>query len=194
MEIQRATGREPELLRHRAMLDAVCRADFSHPQTRFSGRGIVICAGGERYLPSVYVLVRLLRHLRCTLPVEVWHLGPGEMPDRMRVLLGEHGAVCVDAEAMRRVHPARRPGGWELKCYVLLHCSLAEVLLLDADNCPVNNDERITMNQTDRRRAASRPKSATPLPRCMAMIRPEDVIRAVERYLVTPRRKALKRV
>jgi hypothetical protein len=40
----------------------------------------------------------------------------------------------------------------------------------------------------------SRRKAAAPLPRCMAMIRPEDVIRAIERYLVTPRRKAVRRV
>ena len=133
VQMKHANGREPELLRHRAMLDAVRRVTFPYPAGRFEGRGIVICRGGEKYLPSVYVLVRLLRHLRCRLPIEVWHLGREEMPDAMRSLLAEQGAVCMDGMAMRRVHPARRLGGWELKCYALLHSTFAEVLLLDAD-------------------------------------------------------------
>ncbi len=139
MEIKTATGTEPELVRRRGMLDAVCGVEFPFPAGRFAGRGIVICGGGEKYLPSVYVLVRLLRHLRCTLPVEVWHLGEAEMPADLRGMLAELGAVCVDGAAMRRIHPVRRLGGWELKCYALMHSAFAEVLLLDADNCPVRD-------------------------------------------------------
>ena len=141
VELKHATSREPELLRHRAMLEAICEVAFPYPDGRFAGRGIVICGGGEKYLPSVYVLARLLRHLRCRLPIEVWHLGREEMPDEMRSVLAEQGVVCMDGAAMRQVHPARRLGGWELKCYALLHSAFAEVLLLDADNCPVRDPE-----------------------------------------------------
>jgi hypothetical protein len=139
VEIQQVTGRDPELLRHRALLDAVCKAEFHWSAGRFEGRGIVICGGGEKYFPSVYVLVRLLRHFACALPIEVWHLGADEMPDAQSGLLAEHGALCVDGLAVRRLHPARRLGGWELKCHALLHCAFAEVLMLDADNCPVRD-------------------------------------------------------
>ena len=106
---------------------------------RFAGRGIVICGGGERYLPSAYVLVRVLRHLGCALPVEIWHLGEGEMPGVMRGLFAELGAVCVDGAVVRRTHPVRRLAGWELKCFAMLHSAFEEVLLLDADNCPVRD-------------------------------------------------------
>jgi len=139
VEIQRVTGQEADLVRHRAMLDVMCGLNFRWPAGRFSGRGIVICGGGERYFPSAYVLVRLLRHLGCALPIEVWHLGSAEMSAAMRTLLAEHGVVCVDGLAVRRLHPAQRLGGWELKCHALLHCAFAEVLLLDADNCPVRD-------------------------------------------------------
>jgi len=139
VEIRHATGREPELVLHRTLLDAVCGMDFCWPEGKFAGRGIVICGGGEKYFPSVYVLVRLLRHLGCALPIEVWHLGPEEMSAAMRGLLAERGVVCVDGLAVRRLHPARRLGGWEMKCHALLHCAFAEVLLLDADNCPVRD-------------------------------------------------------
>ena len=141
VEIKVATGSEPDLIRHRELLDAVCGVEFTYPAERFAGRGIVICGGGEKYLPSVYVLVRLLRHLGCGLPIEVWHLGRREMPAGMQGLLAEHGVVCVDGSAVRRVHPARRLAGWELKCYAILHSSFQEVLLLDADNCPVRDPE-----------------------------------------------------
>ena len=57
----------------------------------------------------------------------------------MRALLEPYGVRCVDGLAVRRVHPARRLAGWELKCYALLHSAFAEVLLLDADNCPVRD-------------------------------------------------------
>ena len=120
-------------------MDAICGGDFSGPPGRFSGQGIVICGGGKKYFPSVYVLVRLLRKLGCVLPIEVWHLGADEMTATMRVLLMKHGVTCMDALAVRRWHPVRRLGGWGLKCYALLHCAFAEVLLLDADNCPVRD-------------------------------------------------------
>ena len=77
--------------------------------------------------------------LGCELPIEVWHLGEREMSQAMRRLLEEYRVACVDAQAVRRVHPVRRLGGWELKCYALLHSRFAEVLLLDADNCPVRD-------------------------------------------------------
>jgi hypothetical protein len=130
---------EPELVRHRALLDGMARMELPYPAGRFAGRGMVICGGGTKYFPCVYVLVRLLRHLGCAQPIEVWHLGAREMSPGMRGLLAAHGAVCVDALEVRRVHPARRLGGWELKCYALLHSRFDEVLLLDADNCPVRD-------------------------------------------------------
>ena len=139
VELPHVSAEEPELARHRALLDAVSGLDFPFPKERFTGRGIVICGGGERYLPSTYVLVRVLRHLGCGLPVEVWHLGEAEMPAAMRELFAELGCVCVDGAVVRRTHPVRRLAGWELKCFAVMHSAFAEVLLLDADNCPVRD-------------------------------------------------------
>jgi hypothetical protein len=116
-------------------------------------RGIVVCAGGEKYLPGCYVLLRLLRHLGCTLPVEVWHLGPEEMPDawrrRLVPLVGGGGdirdafAVARDLDAAYpelRASPAVPLGahlyGYESKLFALQWSRFAEVLSLDADNLP----------------------------------------------------------
>ena len=141
VEIARISEKNPELVRHRALLDAVAALEFPFPPARFSGRGIVICGGGEKYLPSAYVLVRMLRHLGCALPVEVWHLGEAEMPETMRVLFAQLGCVCVDGLLVRKVHPVRRLAGWELKCFSIMHSAFEEVMLIDADNCPVRNPE-----------------------------------------------------
>lgn len=104
-----------------------------------SGRGVVVCGGGEKYFPCVWVCVRMLRMLGCTLPIEVWHLGAAEMRDDMRALLEPYGVTCIDAHEVRKQHPVRHLAGWELKAYAMLHSSFAEVLSIDADNVPVRD-------------------------------------------------------
>jgi hypothetical protein len=110
------------------------------PRT-FKGRGIVICGGGLRFFPGVWVTLNMLRLLGCSLPVQVWHLGPEEADLRMKSLTAPLNAVWIDADELRASHPARSLGGWELKVYALMHCPFKEVLLLDADNVPVLNPE-----------------------------------------------------
>jgi hypothetical protein len=104
-----------------------------------TARGIVICAGGMKYFTCAWVCVKTLRALGCPLQVELWHLGREEMTDEMRALADRLGVKCVDAHEVRKEHPVRRLGGWELKCYAILHSRFREVLLLDADNVPVVN-------------------------------------------------------
>jgi hypothetical protein len=122
----------------RALLRQAVAAERPYPEGRFSGRGIVICAGGQRLFTCAWVLIRMLRdRLGCTLPIEVWHLGPREMGPPMVAMLEDLDVAVVDAEALRRQCPVRRLGGWELKPYAVLNSRFEEVLLLDADNVPV---------------------------------------------------------
>ena len=124
----------------RAAADAFIAAIPPVPAA-FSGRGIILCGGGLRYFPGVWITLKMLRRLGCTLPVEIWHLGKKECEPRMRELTDPLGARWVDAEEVRQRHPARCLAGWELKAYALLHSPFKEVLLLDADNLPVINPE-----------------------------------------------------
>jgi hypothetical protein len=98
------------------------------------GRGIVICGGGTRYFTNAWVCISLLRHLGCGLPIQLWYLGRNELDSYMEGLVGPLDVECVDAAAMRNVHPARILNGWEVKPYSILHSPFREVLLLDADN------------------------------------------------------------
>jgi Mannosyltransferase putative len=107
----------------------------------YRGRGLVLCAGGVRYFTPAWVCIRMLRHLGCPLPIQLWHLGRRECDARMEDLVRPFGVECVDASEVRKRHPVRLLSGWELKPYALLHCPFREVLLLDADNVAVLNPQ-----------------------------------------------------
>jgi hypothetical protein len=107
----------------------------------YQGHGIVICGGGIKYFPGVWVCINMLRQLGCRLPIQVWHLGKEEMDEPMKSLLTPFDVETVDATLVRRKHPMRRLGGWELKPYAILHSPFRHVMLLDADNVPVVNPE-----------------------------------------------------
>lgn len=119
-----------------AQMDLAAAAIGNYPGG-FDGRGIVIPAGGVRYFPCAWVNLNMVRHVGCTLPVELWHLGPEEMTDEMRRLVEPLGATCIDALEVRKQYPSRILNGWELKCYAILHSRFREVLMLDADNVAV---------------------------------------------------------
>lgn len=108
-----------------------------YPTGRFEGRGLVVCGGGSRYFPCAWVTIRMLRHLGCDLPIQLWHLGPRELDPRMDALIRGLGVEPVDAEAVCREYPRIIRGGWELKAYALLHCRFREAILLDSDNFPL---------------------------------------------------------
>lgn len=117
--------------------DVLARRD-EYPAGRFDGRGIVMCAGGARMYTCAWICLNMLqRELQCTLPIQVWHLGPGEMGAPMQALLEELGVEVVDAFRVREQYPVRTLGGWEMKPYAVIHAPFREVLLLDADNLPV---------------------------------------------------------
>lgn len=125
-------------------------ADLIHriptPSDYGSGRGIVVVGGGK-YFVSAYVTIRVLRHLGCTLPIELWHLH-GEMDDELRTVLRAWDVQCLDANEFARQRPYRFLTdhwwkGWQLKAFALRHCSFQEVLLLDSDSYPTRNPESL---------------------------------------------------
>ncbi|MCR9195355.1 MAG: alpha-1,3-mannosyltransferase family protein [Hyphomonas sp.] len=120
-----------------------CQRSAEQPP-RADGCGIVVCAGGATMLTNAYVLIRMLRDvLGCRLPIEVWHIGPVEMPALIAGILEAHGCTIVDANAVRERYPAEIHDGWQLKSYALLHSAFDDVILLDADQVPAIDPETI---------------------------------------------------
>lgn len=111
-----------------------------YPEAKFSGRGVVIAAGGLRYLVPAWVCVRALRHVGCELPIQIWHRGVGEQIPAIESRLADYGVEFIDAYAVRDSgHPHARLNGYELKAFAVTWCPWEEVLYLDADNMPVRD-------------------------------------------------------
>ena len=126
-----------ELDRYHSDIARIAEGPCDYPKGRFSGVGIVTCAGGRTYFTCAWVLVNLLRRLGCQLPVEVWYRGRHEMSDTMRGLLESVADVrCMNASEHG---PACRLDGWEIKPYAIIHSRFEEVLFLDCDNVPTRD-------------------------------------------------------
>jgi len=134
------TGRmhNPIAMSYVSAFESLKSSPIEYPRDQFRGRGIVMVAGGDKYLPGAWVCINQLRRLRCTLSIEVWHLGPQEMDEAAKRLFESFDRVrCVDAFMMLEQHPIKTLRGWECKPYSILHSAFEEVLFLDADNFPL---------------------------------------------------------
>jgi hypothetical protein len=112
------------------------------PAPAMSGRGIVICAGGKKYNTNAYALVRLLRELGCSLPIQLWSL-PHEQDDLFDDLVRPYNVTPVHAADVLIEHPHDHLYGWEFKSYAIKWCPFQEVLFIDADCFPIRNPEVI---------------------------------------------------
>lgn len=115
-----------------------------YPKNLYNGNGIVICGGGS-YLPSVYVSVRLLRHLGCILPIQVWYIGQKERDTRYEKLLTPWGVEFINILSHHKSVTARNlqghPGSppFNIKTFAVLHSPWENVLCLDADSYACSN-------------------------------------------------------
>ena len=79
----------------------------------------------------------MLRHVGCTLPVQIWYLGAsGERDERYEALLAPHGVTFHDIDA----HPARQNrrgvAGFQTKLFAVVNSPFDEVLSIDPDCYP----------------------------------------------------------
>lgn len=107
----------------------------------YAGRGITVCTGGVKYFTNAWVLIRMLRHFGCRLPVQFWYYGPEELDDHMQRLVEPYGVECVDAQRRAKEIGCKISQGWPLKPFSILHSPFEEVLSLDADNMPIRDPE-----------------------------------------------------
>ncbi|KAL8701963.1 MAG: hypothetical protein Q9201_004639 [Fulgogasparrea decipioides] len=118
---------------------------LKYPTQLFSGRGIVMLAGG-RYTAFATTGLGMLRELGSKLPVEVWVKDEAE----------EHEGWCKELEtegmACRRLSDYMDIGslehGYQLKICAILFSSFEQILFLDADNIPVRKPDVIFNSKT----------------------------------------------
>jgi hypothetical protein len=129
--------------RSRRLVDRLVKEAAQPIPERLEGRGIVVCGGGYTYFTNAWVQIRMLRHLGCSLPVQLWHLGPAELNDGMKRAVAPYGVECVNGLPIIRRNgrhiDSRIKAGWVLKSVSVTRSSFEEVLFLDADNVPVRD-------------------------------------------------------
>lgn len=115
-----------------------------YPQNKYSGKGIIVVAGG-RYLEPAVVMINMIRKLGSTLRIQVWHLGDEEMTAAHRKILEPYNVETRDFKDFvgpEMLKPIQANVGmrlFQLKPLALLHSDLEDILLLDSDNCPVKD-------------------------------------------------------
>ena len=111
-----------------------------YPSQLFSGRGVVILAGG-RYTGFATTGLGMLREIGSKLPVEVWVKDQSEEREEWCTELAKEGVACrrlsdyMDTELLEH--------GYQLKISAILFSSFEQILFLDADNVPVRNPDGI---------------------------------------------------
>lgn len=124
---------------------AASQAPDGHEKVWPEKAGIVICGGGWRFFPSLFVTVRQIRATGCNLPIQIWFLGDrNEFDIRMLRALESYGVgwVCANSFARENGIPRRVLGGWEMKPFAALHAPFETVICLDADSYPAYNPEQ----------------------------------------------------
>jgi len=110
-----------------------------YPVPLFEGTGIVMAAGGRNYLRMAFISISLMRQNGWDIPIEIWHMGPKELPHDLRRRFTHLDVRFVDAHQVRKEHPVRKLGGFELKSYAIAHSRFQHVMLLDADCVAIQN-------------------------------------------------------
>jgi hypothetical protein len=104
------------------------------------GSGVVICAGGP-FVPSAYVVVRLLRDFGSMLPIEIWHAGADEIPAWAVHAFAPFGVTFHDVTVFYPDRPQKEFRGFPIKPAALTSSKLRHTLFLDADCFPLLNPE-----------------------------------------------------
>ena len=131
--------------RAKAMIDLIRRERRlpQHPPDDFEDSTGIVIAGGGRYLPHAWVAVKNLRTLGCSLPIQVWYLGPKEMPSWATHLFTQLDAQPIDVYEVMKSHPTRQMSPWISKNFAVRHAPWRKVIFCDADSFASRNPEEL---------------------------------------------------
>ena len=134
-------------------------------------QGIVVAASGA-LLPVFLVSLKMLRRTGSTLPVEVFMEAKKDYEKEIcETVLPPMNATCmILSEVLEAVPQRLQMSKYQLKALALAFSSFEDVLLLDADNLPVEQPEHFLNSEP----FAS--KGFVSWPDCVRMNRPPDLI------------------
>ncbi|KAF9428024.1 hypothetical protein BGZ94_003549 [Podila epigama] len=99
----------------------------------FSGQGIVMCAGNNQF-EFLISTVQAIRRLNPTIPIEVFHMGNGDLSDARQTYIREMTSH-IELKDVTQIldNSVMILGGWSIKSFAMLASSFEEVMLVDAD-------------------------------------------------------------
>lgn len=116
----------------------------------WSGKGILMCAGGKKLIPQLVVALNYLQLIGNKLPIEVFYGDMDEFPEEIRQRLSETWTnvkfVCIQEpflknEINQRGYSDMNFRGFQIKPIALWCCSFEEVLYMDCDVLLKNSTE-----------------------------------------------------
>ncbi len=111
-----------------------------HDTPKLKGDGIVICGGGMKYIPCLYVNISMLRHHGVKLPIQIWHMGDSEIVGNVKNVFKHLNVKWINYENYVKKNPLRVPiMGFTLKTFSILNCGFKNVMFLDADCIATRN-------------------------------------------------------
>ena len=117
----------------------------SYPENTFSGRGIIMLAGG-RYNMYAATALGVIRETGSRLPIEVWMNDTAEEKKGLCDELAKEGMMCKWLSDYVVWH--QRQTAYQLKVMTMMFSSFQQFLFLDADNQPVKNPDAIFDSQS----------------------------------------------
>lgn len=98
--------------------------------------------GNAKTLDLILVTLRMLREVRCKLPVEVWHL-PGELTPENELQLRDLGATPRDFGGKDVLFPMKQIKGrqknFQIKVGAWVNSGFEEIIGLDSDVMPLKD-------------------------------------------------------
>ena len=116
----------------------VVRNIAPYPLDLFSGRGVVMLAGGH-YSEFAATGLGMLREVGSKLPVEVWMKDSTEEKEGWCDELKKEGMACRKLSDYMDMSALKHPYAW--KIFTMLFSSFKELMFLDADNMPLKNPD-----------------------------------------------------
>ncbi|KAF9138838.1 hypothetical protein BGX30_008666 [Mortierella sp. GBA39] len=109
------------------------QSSFSLHST-FKGRGLVFCAGNNQFEFVVTSIQAVRSRLKSTLPIQVFHMGDGDMSPARQDYLRQMAADVEIIDVTKILdNDYMRLGGWSIKPFAMLASSFEEVMFVDAD-------------------------------------------------------------
>ncbi|RDW92632.1 putative glycosyltransferase family 71 protein [Coleophoma crateriformis] len=121
---------------------------YAQYQDRFQGRGIVICAGNQKSLKRVRVILRALKKLGSQMAIELHYWGDEmskESQDEISSLWPKmfFNDLSESTNILQSNHDNIFHINYQLKTAAVINSRFAEPLLLDSDNIPVVDPESL---------------------------------------------------